>query len=650
MNLLRKIILILFFCQWLLQVSGQNGQLSTQNKRAEKLFFTAIDAYQARKTTEAVKDLEKALDLDPYFTEAHILMGDICSDEKRYNEAIDSYQKALKSDGHFAPGLYMIVANLQLITGKYPDARLNFRRFLENQNIPNQKRQQAEEGILSCDFAITAIDHAVPFTPINLGDSINSPYDEYINALTADEEWLYFTRKNPRNALTIDPGQEFEEDFYIAERADTNWQMARNLGEPINTHGNEGALSISPDGKFLFFAACNREDGFGSCDLYWARWVDNRWTIPKNLGPEVNSPQWDSQPSFSSDGKTLYFASKRSGGKGGSDIWYSRMLPGEHWTVPVNMGDSVNTRLDEMAPFIHPDDQTLYFASKGHRGMGGYDLFLSRKSSPDPLIWKKPVNLGYPINTFSDEITLMVNARGDLAYISSDKFGGKGRQDVYRFPLYKEARPLLTTYFKGIVFNAESMARLGAAFELTDLETRKVVAESHSDGLTGEFLLVLPTERNYALNVSKDGFLFFSENFHLTGTGSQAEPFIKNVPLKPIRLGESVVLKNIFFDTDKYELRDESFVELDKLLDLLRKNPSLKIEISGHTDIVGSNEHNLELSTNRAKAVFDFLVKSGISQSRLNYKGYGFSKPIDSNDSEEGRANNRRTEFKVIGN
>ncbi|MDD4553292.1 MAG: OmpA family protein [Bacteroidales bacterium] len=644
----RIFFLILVFAASLHQVDGQQSQLSTRNKRAEKYFFTAIDAYRAGNLSKALNDLNRAVEADPLFTEAFILRGDVYADLRQPDQAIDSYQSAIMTNNPFAPSLYMILAGVQQNAGRYGDARLNYIRFIESQGIPESKKQQAEKGVMACDFALDAMAHPVPFSPVNMGDSINTPYDEYINAITADEERLYFTRKNPRNAMTIDRSQEFEEDFYFAVRQDTTWRYAQSLGTPINTHGNEGALSISPDGKYLFFAACNREDGFGSCDLYWSRWVDNHWSLPENLGPTVNSPQWDSQPSFSSDGKTLYFASKRSGGKGSSDIWTTHLQSGGNWSVPENLGDSVNTPQEEMAPFIHPDDQTLYFSSKGHRGMGGLDLFFCRKNRDDR--WGSPVNLGYPINTHAEEITLVVNSKGNMAFISSDKLGGKGRQDVYEFPLYDKARPLLTTYFKGVVYDEETKSRLDARFELTDLEQMKLIAESRSDRVTGEFLLVLPTERNYGLNVSREGYLFYSENFPLTGNGDLSKPFIKNIPLKPIKVGEKVVLKNIFFDTDQYSLKDQSMVELDKLVDFLKKNPKLKIEISGHTDNIGTSVHNLELSQNRAKAVFDFLSGHGIDGKRMTYKGYGFNDPVDSNDTESGRANNRRTEFKVIGN
>ena len=535
-----------------------------------------------------------------------------------------------------------------MMTGDFADAKKNYIKYLGFNKGPANRRWQTEENIRKCDFALSLMANPVPFDPVNLGDSINTIHDEYINTITSDELTLLFTRRLPTNVITQSGSEAIEEDFYRSERnSDSVWQKARNLGPPVNTRGNEGAISISPDGQLLFFTACQRQDTYGSCDIYWSWKMGNQWSAPRNLGPVVNSSAWDSQPSFSSDGKTLYFASKRSGGKGSSDIWMTTLMPDGTWTTPVNLGDSINTASEEQNPFIHPDDQTLYFASKGHQGLGGLDLFIARRD--DTGNWGAPVNLGYPINTAADEITLIVNATGDVAYISSDKFGGKGRQDIYAFPLYKEAQPHPVTYLKGIVFDKETKNRLQAHFELTDLKTNRVVVQSVSDPVDGSFLVCLPTDRNYALNVSREGYLFYSDNFSLTGISAQARPFLKNIPLQPIKVGETVVLKNIFFDTDKFALKPESFIELEKLTKLLKTNPSLKIEISGHTDNKGREAHNLELSRNRAKAVYDYLQEQGIEASRMSYQGFGLSKPIDTNDTEAGRANNRRTEFRVTG-
>jgi len=636
---------IAFFIQGT-SFSQQSQQSGTSNKKAQKFFDSAMDAYLKRDNERAMQEVNKAIAEDSVFCEALVLKGDLLSDGRHAAEAIDMYKKVMGINPVFSINLLFITGGLELYLGRYADAKADYSKYLEGKNVPDIKRKKSLAQLACAEFGMDAVSHPVPFKPVNLGDSINTRFDEYINAITADEESLYFTRKVPRSEKNP-AWQGYEEDFYISSARDSIWSKALNLGPPVNTPGNEGALNISPDGKYLFFAGCDRPDGFGSCDIYWAKRSGNSWLEPENLGEVVNSPSWDSQPSFSSDGKTLYFASKRSGGKGSSDIWKTELSSNGTWSEPVNLGDSINTPYEEMSPFIHPDGQTLYFASKGHPGMGGYDLFYSRKKEDGS--WSKAKNLGYPINTQADEMVIIVNAKGDKAFISSDKLGGKGREDIYSFPLYPEARPVPSTYFKGIVFDNETGNKLQANFELTNLANSKTVAKSFSDPVTGEFLLVLPSDKDYALNVSKDGYLFYSDNFSLKGVHTFDQPFIKNIALKPIKVGEVIVLRNIFFDTDKYILKPESVTELQKLLALMMKNPSIRVELGGHTDNVGTPAHNIELSRNRAKAVYEYLIENGIAKGRMSYEGFGLTRPVDSNDTEQGRANNRRTECKIIG-
>ena len=615
--------------------------LRTSDKKAQKYFFDAVDQYNAGRYSEALSMLEKSLRSDPGFIEAWILEGDIRAEQGKPEEALDAYRKGLSIDPDYAPRLWSITGNLLLAMGEYADAQSCYMKYLSFERIPDKARHITAQALKNCEFGIGSTAHPVPFHPVNMGDSINTRYSEYVNTITTDNSMLFFTRNIPSTEMNSG----FQEEFFYSRRKDTAWTIAINLGPPINTGGNEGGLFISPDGRFLFFAACDRPDGMGSCDLYWSRREGDHWAVPQNLGPVVNSGTWDSQPSFSSDGKTLYFASKRPGGLGSSDIWKSTLLDDYNWSDPVNLGDSVNTPKEEMAPFIHPDDQTLYFSSRGHVGMGGYDLYYVKK---DVLgNWKTPVNMGYPINTNADEITLLVNSTGDVAYISSDKFGGYGRQDIYSFDLYREAQPQRVTYVQGIVYDKETKQRLQAAFELTDLGTGNTVVRSESDPLNGGFLLVLPMNREYALTVSREGYLFYSDHFSLAGDHASYDPIRKEIPLQPVKVGETVILKNIFFDTDKYDLKPESKTELERLTDLLTKNPKLSIEISGHTDNVGTAVYNQKLSENRARAVYDYLIAHGVAASRLSYAGYGLTRPVDTNDTEEGRANNRRTEFSI---
>ncbi len=415
---------------------------------------------------------------------------------------------------------------------------------------------------------------------------------------------------------------------------------------PVNSSGNQGALCLSPDGMKLFITCCSRRDSYGSCDLYVSYRRGSSWSEPENLGPDVNSTAWDSQPCLSADGHSLYFVSSRRGGYGGSDIWKCILQPDGSWSSPVNLGDRINTSSNEMAPFIHEDGHTLYFSSSGHPGMGGADLFVSRQDSSGK--WSKPVNLGYPVNTRNDEINLVINAGGDAAYISSAKEGGFGNTDIYRFELPKEARPSPVSYVKGKVYDKNDGHPLAAAFELIDMQSGKSVVSSVSDVTNGEFILSLPVDKDYALNVSCTGYLFYSRNFSIHDGHEPGNPVNLDVPMQAMLVGEKVVLHNIFFDTDKFDIKPDSKAELDKLVEFLGKNPGMKIEISGHTDNVGSVAHNLQLSQDRANSVFSYLINNGINKDRLSFKGYGETVAIDTNDTPEGRAHNRRTEFKVL--
>ena len=393
--------------------------------------------------------------------------------------------------------------------------------------------------------------------------------------------------------------------------------------------------------------------------LFFSRKVGDNWSSPINMGPPINTKSWESQPSISSDGKTLYFvrAVRDKTNKMNGDIFMSEVGDDGRWKTPVRLSNKINTPGNEQSVFIHPDNQTLYFSSDGHTGMGGMDIYMSRKDKNGE--WGDPVNLGYPINTVKDENSFTVSGDGKTAYFASDRPGGYGGLDLYSFELPEQFRPLSVSYMKGKVFNKETKQPLYAKFELIDIETGKTVVKSYSNKVSGEFLVCLPLNKDYALNVSANGYLFYSENFsfdtlnsQVTGHRSQLKGlpvYEKDIPLSSVKVGETVVLKNIFFETAKFDLKPQSQVELNKLLDLLLKNPKMKIEISGHTDKVGGNDYNQTLSENRAKAVYDYLVAHNISPDRLSYKGYGDTKPIDTNDTDAGRANNRRTQFEVIG-
>ncbi len=638
---MKKIAVILLI---ILGAGNANAQrYYSANKKAIAQYEKTIKYWLQGKTVQAIKGFEKTLEIAPDFIEANFMLGDIYIDTKDMEKAKKYYLNGVLTDSsYYTKGWYWL-ANIEMNDGNYDMAKQYFSIFLTLDKDNKDLQPLANKGIKEAEFREYSIANPIPFTPQNMGKMINTPYDEYLPALTADEQTLVITRKEPRKSTTTAMTPE-EEDFYIST-LDTNgnWTMAERVSEPLNSNDNEGAQCISQDGRFIVFTICG-EGGLGSCDLYWSKKIGDRWSKPRNLGAAVNSRYWDSQPSFSIDGKTLYFTSNRPGGKGGKDIWKTTLNENGRWNKAVNLGNSINTTQDETCPFIHYDDQTLYFASNGHIGMGGFDIFYSRKLND--TTWSMPTNIGYPINTSGEEMNLIVGASGNTAIFSSDKLDGYGGQDLYSFELYEDARPVPTTYMKGIVFDEKTNQRLAADFKIIDLENENEVVSATADPVTGSFLISLPVNKNYALNVSMDGYLFHSENIELL-SGTPDEPFLKNVGMKQLSVGESVVLKNVFFETNKYDLKDESRVELMKLHSFMQNNPTVSIEISGHTDNVGNDNDNQTLSENRAQAIYNFLIENGIEADRLSYKGYGETQPIDTNDTEEGRANNRRSEFKI---
>jgi len=641
-------LLIIVVC-FLSQISVVAQDLSSDSKKAIKRYEKAKEYYNNRQNSEAISELQIAIEADPNFVEAFLLRAGIFIDLKNFDEAINSYRSAVSIDPDFFPPSYFNLASLELGKGYYSEAKIHFNKFLSFTGYNEKFRSLSERNIKTCDFALVALKNPVPFKPENLGPKVNSNYDEYYPGITADNHVLLYTRriKDKQNYF----GE--QEDFYISVKHDGQWTQCKNMGSPINTHYNEGSPAISPDGKIIIFSACEEIDGYGpnrkgygGCDIFFVKKVGDAWSMPVNMGPPISSKAWDVQPSYASDGKTLYFVSQRKGGLGDADIWMSSLTESGIWGEPINLGPTINTSGKDEAVFIHPDNQTLYFASNGHVGMGGLDIFISKRQ-PDGT-WGTPMNLGYPINTFNDENGLIVDAQGESAYFSSNRDGGEGGLDLYQFPLYKGVRPVRVTYMKGKVFNSETKKNIRSRFELIDLETDEVIIESYSDKISGEFLVCLPINRNYALNVSKKGYVFYSENFSLKDKTGNSEPFIMDVPLQPVKIGSHVILKNIFYKTGSFTLKETSMSELNKLVEFLKNNPGVKIEIEGHTDNVGDLNSNQILSKNRAKTVYEYLLSKEVQLERLSYRGYGETKPIVSNDNAADRAKNRRTEFIIV--
>lgn len=642
---MKKILLLSILLQLGNFVFAQN-EYSSSNVKAIRYFQNAERLNRTSNFDEALEYLEKALGQDTAFVEALELQADIYHEKEEFEKEIEVYLKLLPYQQYNDSKIYMFLADAQFNLGRYTEASNNYKKALVSKGLTQRERNNLKRDIVKVRMAIEAVGNPVPFEPLNMGTNVNSSYHDYWPSLTADEGVLTMTRKIPSKKLSAAGEVIGQEDFFVCTKgSDGKWQKAVNIGPPINTPLNEGAQSISFNGQFIFFTSCQRNDGYGRCDLYFSERIGDKWSEPQNMGKPINTSGWESQPSFSSDGRTLYFVSDRIGGYGKLDIWKSELDDYGRWSNPVNLGDSINTPQDDTSPFIHQDNNTLYFASDGHAGLGNQDIFISRKNASGQ--WSKPVNLGYPINTYNDEYGLIVTPQGETAIYASDRTKETGR-DLYTFELYEDIRPLKVSFVKGVVVDSDSKEELKADFELSDLETAEVVVKTNSIAGAGEYLVCLPVNKDYGLNVSKKGYLFHSENFSLKNSKDPTKPYEINIALQTIQVGRKEVLRNIFFETDSYELKKQSQAELMRLVRFMKENPEVRIEIGGHTDNVGTEQYNQELSELRAKAVYDYLLSNGLSPERLGYKGYSYSQPYTSNETSTGRAQNRRTEFKII--
>ncbi|GAB5418672.1 MAG: OmpA family protein [Crocinitomicaceae bacterium] len=665
--------LISSFLVAILLVSCAEAQVgySTKDKKAIKFFEIGQKAPNEAREEGAMKPnyqagidyMQKALDRDPNFVEAHLLKAELHEYKMEYDLAIEHYEKSLAINPNFLRSgvTYFYLGNLQHAQGQYDEAIKNLDLYISMRGANPELQSKAVFIRANAAFAKNAIANPLPFDPINVGPGINTENPEYFPTITVDGETILFTRRIKDGR--VQGRFKEQEDFFVSELANKTWQKATPMPTNVNTVNNEGAPTIAADGRTLIFVGCadpygsygENRGGRGSCDLFITKKLGSRWTDPKNLPGTLNSMHWETQPSLSSDGKTLYFIRGIRGrnATNNSDIYVSHLMPNGDWSTPEKLPDHINTPDREESVMIHPDGKTLYFASRGHVGMGGSDIYVTRKDANGN--WSKPENLGYPINTKYDENSLMVGPDGEVAFFASDREGGYGGLDIYYFTMPENMRPTKTLYFEGLVYDATNKNPLPGKFQLIDIETGEEVIYSEADALSGEFTVTLPVDREYALNVSYPGYAFYSDNFNMLEPEG-LEAFHKDVPMIPLGNETGIPLANVFFDLNKATLRKKSFVELDKLVAFMKENPTFKFEIGGHTDSRGSN--NQELSDNRAKAVMDYLISKNIESTRLTSKGYASSKPINTdaeieaiNDEvkkEAAHQQNRRVEYKIL--
>lgn len=616
---------------------------TSADKKAIKLYEESAMQIRGRDFDGGIESLQKALLRDPNFLEAHLRLASTYKVIMRNEQAEAQYKEALAADSLSRLNIdtYYALGLMAYDRGAFEESRRYLARYIEISPKNTGRDGMAADLIDRIDFALALMNNPLPFDPQPLPDPINRFVMQYFPAVTADGRQLFFTVRKGNTAND-------DEDIYVTEKNEAGeWSVPEPVSEQINSPRNEGTSSVSADGRMLIFTSCQAPDGLGSCDLYLVTKEGDKWGKPQNIGEPINTPGWESQPSLSADGRTLYFVSDRRGGQGKRDIWVSTLSARDNWMAPVNLGPTINTRFDDLSPFIHVNGQSLYFSSDGHRGLGKYDLFLSEKNGDE---WSTPKNLGYPINTKDDQVSLVITADGSTAFYSHEVISNNRdfNSSLYSFPVPEEIRVQnKSNFLTGRVMDIETKQPLSASIEMFDINDASLNYKVTSDKTDGKYFVVLTEGKEYSVYVTRKGYLFENLTFNYLEKKSR-EPEVLDIYLTPIKEGVTSVLENIFFDVDQFVLKEKSKTELQEVIKLLRENEQIKMEIEGHTDNTGSTSHNLELSTNRARSVYDFLVKAGVPKERLRYKGYGAGKPKVDNSTEEGRQQNRRIEFRIL--
>ena len=639
----KKIFRVCLFVLFILMVNLVNAQWydpEKVNKKAVGFYEAAYQEAIDGKYAASVAHLADALKADPKYLDVYLSRAGIYANMKNYQASVTDFETAFAKDSLYS-STFLLPYSISLAgIGNFEKALEKVNSFLITPKLNQQSIKAGNYRKSTYEFALqykqkSTIKNYL-FNPQNMGDSINSTALEYLPSLTVDGNKMIFNRRING-----------DEDFYESNKIKGVWQNAKPLAGKLNTNFNEGAQNISQDGEWLIFTGCNYPEGLGSCDLYISYKNKNgEWSVAENMGRNINTDAWESAPSLSPDKRDLYFSSTRPGGFGGSDIWVSHRTENGRWQKPENLGPTINTSGDDGCPFIHADNQTLYFNSNGHAGYGLSDLFVSRKNEKGE--WQTPTNLGYPINTIDEEGSLIVSADGKTAFYASDKGDFKNGLDLYSFELREDIRAQKTFWVKGKIYDKKTNAGLPSSVELTTIDSGYLLSKLRTDE-EGNYLTTLPLGKSYAFSVNRKGYLFYSENFTLKDNVNDS-PLVVNIGLQPLEKGSSIILKNIFFESKKFELQTTSFTELNKVAELLKENAALTIQISGFTDNVGKSADNLLLSINRAKAVITYLQSKGIDSKRLTGKGFGESNAIASNTTEAGKSQNRRTELTVISN
>ncbi len=641
---------------------AQESGCTEPNKKAKKLFDKAA---QVRfKGGDAYGDLVEATKIDPDFVAALFVLADLNQQKYKNNpiryesnggRAVGYWEKIVASCSAYRNfEVVFLLAEHHYLRKQYDQAHPLLSQYVNNAN-PNKRNElpKAQKWLDGINSYQSLMKNPVPFKPQKLKGPATSD-DEYLPMLSPDNRYLFFTRKTEVNNRDNAFGPKVREFLSQASQMSLDsFSRGIPMPEPFNQGEYQGGNCISVDNKMMFVTVVSMENiqgrGFANADIYFTELIDGAWTDLKSIGAHINGrTTWEGQPSISSDNQTLYFASARGEDNfGGMDLYKVERKSDGSWSNPINLGENINTNGNDKSPFVHSDSYTLYFSSDGHIGVGGYDIYYARIDND--RTFKAPKNLGYPINTEKDEHGFIVSTDGRFGYFSSN-MSGEGL-DIYSFELYKEARPEKVVFLRGKIESKDPDAAKGMTIELKNTTTNEVT-KGVVDESSGEYVAVIKaTEKEPVMMMAKkDGYAFTSQYIDADKDVVGRPLKVKPLEVNPIQAGQTYRINDITFETNSAALSSKVMTILDEFIEFLNSNPSVKVMIQGHTDSRGDANENLTLSSNRAKAVNDYLLLEGISPTRLKFKGFGASKPLATNSTEEGRAKNRRTEFVIESN
>lgn len=635
-------------------VYAQNNDCKEiKNKKAIRAFDDAVIKFQVHLNGQAVNMLKEAINIEPDYVDAYFLLGLIYVDENYVNTKLAKQYllKAIEMCPTYNIYCYYYLADIFFGEKDFAKAAEYYSIFLEDVDKieSDEDYKRASDLHEYSKFLYEMYSNPVPFDPIFV-QGISTEKDEYLPIISPDNEIALYTRKTlvPSKRKPWEHGEVYKESFMLSYKQENVYGEGKELPAPFNQEQNEGGATLTIDNNHLYYTVCKfaeiAKGTYYNCDIYTSDYIQGKWSELKNLGRNVNSDStWESQPSISSDGKTLFFTSDRQGGIGGYDIYKTVKNEKGEWQPAQNLGRVVNTKGNEKSPFIHTDSQTLYFSSDGLMGLGGYDIFYSKLKEDNT--WQKPINIGYPINTNSDEVSFFVSTDGRLGYFASNKYNGPGGWDLYSFNLYEDARPEKVLFIKGNVTDEIDEKVTDAKVLLKNVETKKV-EEIKVDSLTGKYVIARQFENDFVISVKKDGYAQKSKYISKEDTIFEAPQKIE-LEVQKLEVGKAYTLDDIYYAHDSDQLTEDSKIVLNEFVLFLKDNPNIEFEILGHTDNTGNDAYNLNLSKRRAESVFEYIVSKGIEPDRMTHNGFGENKPVASNDTPEGKAKNRRTEFVI---